>query len=145
MTAPMHVDDAPATSVQVMRAGSALSPDVAQFLASEVATAASRERDRRITVGVVGGFVSLCVLGVVLSVGELLPSLFAAAATFACALMVGLSWGVRNRALLDRAAHDAAISPTVLVAAVQLVRRGAGPSAALRDAIEADARVRAVT
>lgn len=142
---PAPLDQPPTTSVQVMRAGTALSPDVAQFLASEVATAASRERDRRITIGVVGGVVSLGVLGLVLFVGEFLPALFAASAVFATALLVGLAWGVRNRALLDRSAHDAAMPPSVLVAAVQQVRRGAGPSTALRDAIEADARVRSIT
>ena len=36
-THALSADDAPVTSVQVMRAGNLLSPDVAQFLASEIA------------------------------------------------------------------------------------------------------------
>ncbi len=124
------------TSVQVMRAGDALSPDVAQFLAGEIATTASRERDRRITVGVVGGIASLGMLGTVLLADEALSPLLAVSSVMAGALVVGLAWGARNRALLDRSAHDAAIAPAVLVEAVRLVRRGAGPSTALREAIE---------
>ena len=110
----------PAASVQVMRAGHALSPDVLQFLASEIATAASRERDRRVTVIAVSGLLGLGVLRELVFGNEEL-ALYAAAAVCAGALIVRLAWGVRNRALLDRSAHDAAIAPRVLGHAVRLV------------------------
>jgi hypothetical protein len=125
MTAPLEVLS---TSVQVMGAGTTMSPEVMQFLASEVATAASRERDRRITVTTLGGVA--CVAAEAWS-GSV-PVLAGVAGTALCVL---LTWGVRNRALLDRCAHDAAIAPAVLVQAVRLVRSGVGPSTALREAL----------
>jgi hypothetical protein len=129
----------PSASVQVMRTGTALSPDVAQFLASEIATAASRERERRTTISVLGGAVFVGVGVTLVFFDERAPGFLAAALALSFVLFVGLAWGVRNRALLDRSAHDAAIAPRVLVHAVRLVRGGAGPSTALREALENEA------
>jgi hypothetical protein len=122
------MSELPSASVQVMRAGTAMSPQVMQFLASEIATAASRERDRKITVTTLGGVA--CV-----AAGAWSGSFPVLAGVAGIALCVLLAWGVRNRALLDRSAHDAAIAPAVLVRAVSLARSGVGPSTALREAL----------
>jgi len=129
---------APSSPAQVMRAGTMLSADVVQHLASEIATTASRERERRLLtvigaplLGVVG-----TIGGVFVGADTAITGLtgFLASSTV---LFLSVAWGARNRALLDRAASDSAVSSSVLLSAVQRVRRGAGPSTALRAALDA--------
>ena len=124
------------SSAQVMRAGTVLSRDLMQLLAAEVATTAERERNRRLltVVGVAG----IAAISVVFSYITGSPNVIGIGigATEALIMFASLIWGVRNRAMIDRVAVDAAVSRRALARAVQPVRKGSGPSTALRLALE---------
>ncbi len=131
------------TSTAVMRAGQAHSNDLMQELATVVATTASRERLRKRTllvllvVGVVV-IAAAAVSGKTLA-GNLPLGLFGVLC-LAPVLPLSIGWGVRNRALLDAAAKDAAVDGIALASAVKLVQQGVGPSTALRASLKAPAR-----
>ncbi len=133
------VDDVPGTPARVMNAGTALSREVAQELATVVDRTFRRERlRRRTTMVTMPGGVALFGL-FVWATAELPPPIeapvTALASIVAVSLTLHLLWGARNRALLDVAADDGAMPRAVLVDAVQRMRRaGVGPSTALRDA-----------
>ena len=132
--------DAPSTSMAVARAGHALSADLLQELAATVATTAQRERLRKQVMTVLGGAGGLAaVIGITgdTTVPANLPTMVFAIACIAPILPLALAWGVRNRALLNAAADDAAVDNVTLARAVRLVeKRTLGPSAALQVALQ---------
>ena len=131
-------NDLPTTSMAVVRPGHALSADLLQELAATVATTAQRERLRKqvmTVLGVVGGLAFLIgsAGGRVLPAN--LPTMLFAVLCIAPILPLTLAWGVRNRALLNAAARDAAVDHVALARAVRLVeKRRMGPSSALKAA-----------
>ena len=132
-------DDVPGTPARVMNAGTALSREIAQELATVVERTFRRERlRRRTTMVTMPGGVALYGLFVWATSSTSLDIealVVALASIVAASLTLHLLWGARNRALLDVAAADGAMSRVALVDAVQRMRRaGVGPSTALRDA-----------
>jgi len=128
-------DDARETSTAIMRAGDAIGADLLQDLAIAVATTAARERLRKrvtatlVLVGALAGVIG--VAGSATSVG-VMPLIAFGALCAAPVLPLFLAWGVRNRALLNAVAAEAAVDHRQLVAAVRLVeKKGVGPSQAL--------------
>jgi hypothetical protein len=123
----------------VVRAGHALSADLLQELAATVATTAQRERLRKSVItalGVAGGLAAGLGLVGGSTVPANLPAMLFATLCIAPILPLALAWGVRNRALLNAAARDAAVDHSVLARAVRLVeRQKLGPSAALQTAL----------
>ena len=132
-------DARPGTPARIMNAGTALSREVAQELATVVERTYRRERlRRRTTMVTVPGAVALYAFflwATGASRYQLEAILVALSAIVAAPLAVHLLWGARNRALLDVAADDGAMSRAVLVDAVRRMQRErVGPSTALRDA-----------
>jgi hypothetical protein len=128
----------------VVRPGHALSADLLQDLAATVATTAQRERLRKQVVAVLGVAGGLAVL-IGTSGGSTLPAnlptMLFAMLCIAPILPLTLAWGVRNRALLNAAAANAAVDHVALARAVRLVRKGRlGPSSALRQALREGSR-----
>ena len=127
----------PSSAMQVMHAGSVLSPDVAEHLTRLIALTARRERDRRdVTLfgvplfALFGGMIVVMlkapgpVLGLVTGGGAVV------------ALFVSLAVGARNRARLDQAAVENGVSTKALLAAVRAVRDGDDAATALRAALD---------
>jgi hypothetical protein len=145
-TVVVVVDAPPGTPARVMNPGTQLSREVAQELAAVVERTFRRERlRRRSTVVTISGAALLYAL--LLWAGEA-PLTHIGQATLT-GLVFGLPgpltlhllWGARNRALLDVAAAEGAVSRAVLVDAVHRMRRErVGPSTALRDAQAAETR-----
>lgn len=133
--------DAPSTSMAVARAGQALSADLLQELAATVATTAQRERLRKqviLALGVAGGLAAGIGITGGTTVPANLPTMLFAICCIAPILPLTLAWGVRNRALLNAAAHNAAVDHMALARAVRLVeKRTHGPSSALQMALQA--------
>lgn len=131
-------NEAPATSTAVMKAGNKHSSDLLQELAAVVATTASRERLRKRTLLVLLG-VGVVVVGGAAVAGSTLPAQLPLALfgvlCLAPVLPLSIGWGVRNRALLNAAAKDAAVDDRALAAAVKLAEKGVGPSTALRSTL----------
>lgn len=123
------------TSAAIMHAGEAIGADLLQELATAVAKTASRERLRkRVTVALllVGALAAAIGLLGGYETGRSLPLVAFGALCAAPVLPLFLAWGVRNRALLNAAAADAAVDHRVLAAAVRLVEKNnLGPSLAL--------------
>jgi hypothetical protein len=135
---PMDESTSLQTSTGVMRPGDTLPADVMHALSTTVATTAARERLRKRTTLVLGVVGALAGAGAVQASGALTVAPFAlvAAVCLLPVLPLHLAWGVRNRALLNAAARDAAVSPQVLVEAVRAVAKQAqGPSTALQVAL----------
>jgi len=132
--------DAPSTSMAVVRAGHALSADLLQELAATVATTAQRERLRKqvmTVLGVAGGLAAFIGITGGSTLPANLPTMLFAIVCIAPILPLTLAWGVRNRALLNAAADNAAVDHTALARAVRLVeKRTHGPSAALQVALQ---------
>jgi hypothetical protein len=129
----------PGTPARVMNAGTALSREVAQELAAVVEQTFRRERlRRRATVIAMPTIVAIYAFYLWATnwahvEGEAVIVVVSVA--LAGPLALHLLWGARNRALLDVAADDGAISRAMLVDAVQRMQRDrVGPSTALRDA-----------
>lgn len=139
---PRPVDERPETSAAIVRAGETIGRTLLQELATTVATTATRERLRHRVVGllaVVGGFV-VAAMAVISDKEAMVPIGIYGGCCLAPVLPLLLSWGVRNRALLNAAANDAAVDDRILAAAVRLVlRKKLGPSAALHAALAAKA------
>jgi hypothetical protein len=133
-------DDAPTSSMAVIRAGTALSRDVLQELATTVATTTQREKLRKVIIGALAvGGIGAAVIGA--TGGSTLPMnipvILFAVLCIAPILPLTLLWGIRNRALLNAAAKDAAVDHAVLAAAVRLMqKKKLGPSTALRLALQ---------
>lgn len=125
----------PETSAAVMRTGEDIGADLLQELALTVATTASRERLRkRVLVALVAAGVLLA--GVAATGGvetaRNMPLMLVGILCMAPVLPLALVWGVRNRALLNAAAANAAVDHSKLAAAVRLVeKKRLGPSTAL--------------
>ncbi len=128
-------DDPLETSTAVVRPGDEISADLLQELAAAVAKTASRERLRKRVVGLlllVGGVTAAA--GALAGVGTAggLPIVVFGALCMVPVLPLLLAWGVRNRALLNAAAAEAAVDHRLLAAAVRMVeKKDLGPSAAL--------------
>ena len=142
-TALAVVAPVPGTPARVMKAGQALSPEVAQALAADVERTFRREVIRRRTsamtaIGGVGSASLSAFVGLVRFGNSIEEVAFVTAAMVAAPLALHLLWGARNRALLDVAAANGAVSRMVLIDAVQRMQReDVGPSTALRDALTA--------
>lgn len=128
-------DAARETSTAIMRAGDAISADLLQELAVAVAKTASRERLRKrvtavlLLMGALAGVIGA--LGGATTAGGL-PLVAFGALCAAPVLPLFLGWGVRNRALLNAVAAEAAVDHRQLAAAVRLVeKKRVGPSLAL--------------
>ncbi len=148
MSAGTHVDDEfesklvlrdVHTSVAVARVGDALGHTLHQELAAVVGVTAARERLRRSLI------VALTVCGsALLGLGRYAETISIGVYGALCILPVlplMLAWGVRNRALLNAAAANAAVDHVALARAVRLVRKGRlGPSSALRLALREGGR-----
>ena len=126
----------PVEPVAVVDAGNALSPTVAQELATVLQRTHRSERRRRATLWfMVSGAGLLCGCLVSLLEDDVDVRVMAQAAVAAVPLVLHLAWGSRNRALLDVAAANAAVPAGMLVDALRRMRKHrSGPSAALRDA-----------
>jgi hypothetical protein len=122
----------------VVRPGHTLSADLLQELAATVATTAQRERLRKqvmAVLGVAGGLAFLIGRTGGSTLPANLPTMLFAMLCIAPILPLTLAWGVRNRALLNAAARDAAVDHIALARAVRLVeKRRMGPSSALQAA-----------
>jgi hypothetical protein len=133
-----------ATSMAVMRTGHTLSRDLQQELAALVATTAQRERLRKRTSMVLALVGGLAVAYVAISGAGTPRSLPMGLFAFLClapVLPATLLWGVRNRALLNVAADNAAVDHKALARAVRLVEKNrAGPSTALATVLQTRAR-----
>lgn len=121
----------PQTSAAVVRPGTTISGDLHQELAAVVGTTVARERLRlQVIAGLMG-----CG-AVVTGLGKFTNTLSLGAYGGMCLVAVlplMLVWGVRNRALLNAAAGNAAVDHVALARAVRLVqKRTHGPSAALQ-------------
>jgi hypothetical protein len=139
--------DVPGTPARVMNAGTALSREVGQELAAVVERTARRERLRRrtglVTVPGTLALYGLFVWATAPSDADVESIVAAFCGLAALPLALHLLWGARNRALLDVAAADGAVSRAVLADAVQRMRRDRlGPSSALREALAATATTR---
>lgn len=132
------------TSMAVMRTGHALSRDLQQELATLVATTAQRERLRKrtsVVLALVGGVAIAYVAATGGSGPRSLPMGLFAFLCLAPVLPATLLWGVRNRALLNIAADNAAVDHKALARAVRLVEKNrAGPSTALATVLQARPR-----
>lgn len=132
---PATPGDTIETSTAIMHAGEAIGADLLQELATAVAKTASRERLRkRVTIALLAVGALAVVVGL-LGGFETARSLPLVAFGGLCAMPVlplFLAWGVRNRALLNAAAAEAAVDNRLLAAAVRLVeKKNLGPSLAL--------------
>lgn len=123
------------TSMAVTRPGQTLSADLLQELAATIATTVWRERLRTrvvIALGIIGSLAAVISVGTGVPGPTVFPAFLFAAACIAPILPLMLVWGVRNRALLNAAAANAAVDHVALARAVRLVqKRTHGPSAAL--------------
>lgn len=133
-TAPADAPE-PETSAAVMRTGETIGADLLQELALTVATTAARERLRkRVLVVLLAAGVLLAGLGASggIETARNMPLMLVGILCLAPVLPLSLIWGVRNRALLNAAAANAAVDHKKLAAAVRLVEKERlGPSTAL--------------